>query len=289
MDVLVTHYEQNETVPVAIESLRRQLSADDGIYVVDAGSEDDSFSELERFDAQRDIELVYRDGVSRGRGRQIAFEHSESDVVVAQADLDTEFHAALPDLVGYYRRLTDDRGPGILLVNGCLIGYRDVIEDAGGWRDLQVHEDKDLWMRVEDRATLYVLPVTAIKNHANFEWSSLRYRLRRRYRNYRDALRLGVSADALSASLRYHRPAHRRGTDELLLSLARRRAPGLEQYSVLDGVDFEPQSSFLRELSFEALVENGAIDPTFTSVPEPLRQYESESGYPGQTSYSESS
>ncbi|WP_178917992.1 glycosyltransferase family 2 protein [Natronomonas gomsonensis] len=289
MDVLVTHYEQNETVSVAIESLRRQLSAEDGIYVVDAGSEDDSFSELERFDAQRDIELVYRDGVSRGRGRQIAFEHADSDVVVAQADLDTEFHAALPDLVEYYRRLTDDRGPGILLVNGCLIGYRDVIEDAGGWRDLQVHEDKDLWMRVDERATLYVLPVTTIKHHANFEWSSLRYRLRRRYRNYRDALRLGVPADVLAASLRHHRPIHRRGTDALLFALARRRAAALEQYSTLDGVDFDPEASFLRELTFEALVDSGAIDPVFTSPPETLRQYESESAYPGQTSYSESS
>lgn len=289
MDVLVTHYEQNQTASVAIESLRRQLSDDDGIYVVDAGSGDDSFSELERFDAQRDIELVHRDGVSRGRGRQIAFERSEAEVVVAQADLDTEFHAALPDLVAYYERLTDERGPGILLVNGCLIGYRSVIADAGGWRDLQVHEDKDLWIRVDDRATLYVLPVTAIKNHANFEWSSLRYRLRRRYRNYRDAIRLGVSPDTLAASLRHHRPIHRRGADPLLLALARRRGPSLKQYPVLDGVDFDPQASFLRELSFEALAEDGAIDPTITSVPRSLREYRTETGYPGQTSYSASS
>lgn len=285
MDVLITHYEQQQTLLDAIESLASQLSDEDTIHIVDAGSTDGSFHELEKLDYDDRIELLYRDGVSRGRGRQIAFEESEDEIVVAHADLDTVFYPVLDDLAREYRRIRSEQGPGLLLVHGCFVSDRATIESVGGWNDLQAHEDKDLWVRAEEHVSLYRMPVSVVRQHDNFEWDSPIYRLKRLYQNYRDAIRLGVPSGALRESDRAHRPVRSWPVGAALVAAADRGAERMESYGTIAGSYPDPTEFHLRELTFRSLVESGLIEPTAVPRPDHLSSYQSEQTYPGKTSY----
>lgn len=285
MDVLITHYQQRTTLRDSISSIESQLSDDDTIYVVDAGSTDGSFHILESLDAEEQIELIYVDGVSRGRGRQIAFEESNADIVIAHADLDAIFYPILDDLADIYQKVRSERGSGLLLAHGCFVSDRQTIRSVGGWNDLQVHEDKDLWIRAEGESRLYQMPISVVKSHSNFEWDSLRYRLKRQYQNYRDAIRLGISPSLLRKSYREHQPISSWPIDSAIVSIAARNAADMATYDTLENINMDPSRFHLRELTFRALVENGAINPTVLDVPENFTNHQSERAFPGRTSY----
>ena len=290
MDVLMTHYKQRKTLEDSIRSLDTQLSNDDNIYLVDAGSTDGSFRILERLAYNGDIELLHRNGVSRGRGRQIAFEESDADIIAAHADLDTVFYPALKQLEATYRRLRSRNGGGLLLVHGCLVTDRSTIESVGGWSDLQVHEDKDLWVRTDRDSAIYYLPISVARHHSNFEWDSPAYRLRRRYQNYRDAIRLGVPVSALRTSYRDRQPFVARPTSSALVTAAATRAKKMKSYATLVEDHPDPREFNLRELTFRSLDASGVIDPESLPVPEQLERYRvgepgADRPYPGKTSY----
>lgn len=287
MDVLMTHYEQRKTLEQSIESLEIQLSEDDTIYVVDGGSADGSFHTLERLNQDDQIELVYRkDGISRGYGRQIAFEESDADIIVAHADLDTVFYPALKQLEETYRRLRSERGNGALLVHGCFVSDTSTIDSAGGWNDLQVHEDKDLWARIDRRANLYRMPVSVIKRHDNFEWDSPVYRLKRVYQNYRDAIRLGIPSTALRQSSKHHESVISRVGSAPLVPIANSRASDMETYGTFADSYPNPSEFHLRELTYPSLSAEGILDHEEIQVPKHLAEYRSNEAYPGKTSYS---
>ena len=285
MDVLVTHYEQQKTLRDSAESLTNQLGSTDPIHVVDAGSKDGSFRILEELDHKDKVELLYRDGVSRGRGRQIAFEESADEIVIGQVDLDSIFYPVLPDLADRYMQVRSERGPGILLVHGCFVSDRETITRLGGWNDLQVHEDKDLWIRADQEATLYQLPISVVQQHDNFEWESLWYRSKRLYQNYRDGLRLGISREALARSYRAHQSPTSWPINATLLSIAARQAGKMETYQTIPTGVLDAEEFYLRELTFHTLVECDLIDPETLSLSSSFREYQSQQTYPGQTSY----
>ena len=285
MDVLITHYEQRKTLRDSIESLTTQLSENDMIHVVDAGSTDGSFHILEELDYDDKINLLYRDGVSRGQGRQIAFEESDADIVVAHADLDTIFYPILHQLKDAYQCIRSERGAGVLLVHGCCISDRSTIKSVGGWNDLQVHEDKDLWIRADGNATLYQMPVSVVQHHDNFEWESLMYRSKRLYQNYRDAIRLGIPSAALGKSYRQHQSISSWPSNAVLLFIAARRAKNMRTYDTLQEEYLDPAKFHLRELTFRTLVESQVITPEILQIPSEFSRYQSERAYPGKTSY----
>lgn len=285
MDVLITHHEQRKTLRDSIGSLARQLSEEDTIYVVDAGSTDGSFHILESLDHDGKIELLYRDGVSRGRGRQIAFEESEDDIIVGQADLDTIFHPVLQQIEHSYKRIRSEKGAGILLVHGCFVSDRKTIESIGGWNDLQVHEDKDLWVRAEDDVALYQMPISAVKQHDNFEWESSMYRLKRSFQNYRDAIRLGIPSAALRKSYRNHLPVISWPINSVLISIAKKHANEMECYPTFEEDYPHPSDFNLRELTYYSLTEGGVLEPEILPVPDDFTHYKSKQVFPGKTSY----
>jgi glycosyltransferase involved in cell wall biosynthesis len=287
MDVLVTHYEQNKTVRDSIESLNSQLSTDHKIYVIDAGSQDGSFTKLEKLTNNNKIHsLQAYAGVSRGRARQIAFERSSDDIVIAHTDLDTIFQPVLEQIENVYRNIRSDHGSGILLVHGCFISDRKTINSVGGWNDLQTHEDKDLWVRADADTNLYELPISAVQHHDNFEWNSRRYQLKRLYQNYRDAIRLGIPRSALAKSDRHQQSLVSWPVRKFLLNIAARHAKSLTSYSTFKNNYPDPTEFHLRELTFRTLVAGDIIHPEALPVPAELSQYKTDRNYPGKTSYS---
>ncbi|MFB6195549.1 MAG: glycosyltransferase family 2 protein [Haloplanus sp.] len=284
MEILVTHRNQGPSIRRSLDSLTDQLAPSDRIVLVDANSSDGSFEIIEEYCVDSPVVMEFGDHLSRGEGRQRAFELSEDDLVAAHVDLDATYTPCLRAVVDFYRELRSEREPGVLLFHGGMIADRDVVAEAGGWRDLQVHEDKDLWMRAADHAPVYWLPVSVIDDHLNFEWESVRYRLRRRYMNYRDALRLGVDETDLAASVDHHLSGYERFRDRRLLTAARLRARPAELGGLHD-VTFDPESHLLRELTFHTLVDSGALPVERLGVPDDLSTYVTDRSYPGMTSY----
>lgn len=287
MDVLMTHYNQGSSVKESIRSLDQQLSSRSQIYVVDAGSTTSTFRKLETLYAQESISLEHEPDVSRGHGRQLALDKSEQEIVAAHLDLDTVFEPILPEIVEFYRDLIDERGTGLLVFHGGMVGTRSHFEEIGGWNDLQVHEDKDVWIRSSEATAVYVLPVSIVYRHYNVEWQSRRYRLRRTYYNYRDSMRLGLSKESLLTSMRTQWSRPHRLWERPLFEYAHYSAQRLETYNTIAGLEPASVDYPLRELTFDMLVESGNLDVSYIEPPQSLESFVTDQNYPGQTSYSD--
>jgi hypothetical protein len=136
---------------------------------------------------------------SRGRGRQIAFENSNGKYIIANMDLDDTFFPKLRDLLDFYHRFC--KGKILLAVKGTskslrglqniTIGSRNLIEELGGWRDLQWAEDWDLWCRAAKKGTYAWTVFTVVKEVSSHpERLHTTKKLYFRYVKYRELLRL---------------------------------------------------------------------------------------------------
>ena len=80
---------------------------------------------------------------TRGKGRQVAFLHSSGRYLI-QFDLDALYNEGLRKLFDWHQR----NKPKYAVIAGNSIFPRNVLEDVGGWNDLNWSEDLDLWTRL---------------------------------------------------------------------------------------------------------------------------------------------
>ena len=82
---------------------------------------------------------------TRGRGREIAFENSTGEWILSGLDMDDVFRPTLRDILRAYH----EKHEGYMLsFHTVHIVPRAVVEEVGGWRDLQRGEDVDFFKRV---------------------------------------------------------------------------------------------------------------------------------------------
>lgn len=122
------------------------------VVVVDNMSKDGSQDILRRQADSGLIRLIERK-CSRGEGRQLAFKASRGDFVLGHMDCDDVFDAeGLDSLLTTYH----SKYEGTLLMikkkgsdeaSNITIAPRPLLEELGGWRDLNWGEDWDLWAR----------------------------------------------------------------------------------------------------------------------------------------------
>ena len=165
---------------MSLDSMLRQIDEQFEVIVVDSLSRDGSRSILRKRAAVGQIRLIERK-CSRGAGRQIAFENSVGEFVIAHVDMDNFYLPRLMDLVQLYHSHFEglllrvdnrkDEGAGSLTLS-----TRSLLEQLGGWNDLQVGEDWDLWRRAAERSlyrwTAYEL---AVRLSAKVEARRLRH------------------------------------------------------------------------------------------------------------------
>jgi glycosyltransferase involved in cell wall biosynthesis len=124
------------------------------IVIVDNGSKDGSASTLAEYQNAGLIKYVSQK-CTRGRGRQIGFENSKGDYILACLDCDDEF---IPENVNRLIDLYREKHDGIVMMtkrtkkddkeaSNITIAPRSVIIDVGGWRDINWDEDWDFWAR----------------------------------------------------------------------------------------------------------------------------------------------
>jgi len=228
--VCMTCFNEIPTVRESMQSLLGQLDDDYEVVVVDNFSTDGTYEALLELSKSHPVRVV-RSRCTRGKGRQIAFENSSGEVVIANLDLDDVFLPVIKDLVAGYHRITEGmvlaafnsppgRGGAAGWSQNMTVGPRGVLASIGGWRDLNTYEDWDVWSRAERAGSYRWTAFRFTVNDANFaEPEGSLSRLSRRYRRYRDRLRLGM---------RVFTPGEKVGTSQRLAYAAARLASSFQ-------------------------------------------------------------
>ena len=195
----MTHYNNRNTLEESLRSLLSQIDSSFEIVVVDNMSTDGSRQVLERYAKEGVLKLVVK-RCSRGRGRQIAFEHSKGDYIIANIDFDDQILPKLGAVLAMYEQSCrtdllriDSVDPRNYWGGESFnIAPHTLLTSLGGWRDLQLGEDWELWRRaaVAGRYKWTYYKLLASTN-AHRERKTLIGTMKFRFVRYRDMMRCG--------------------------------------------------------------------------------------------------
>jgi len=194
--VCMTCFNEVKTARDSVNSILGQLNDNYEVVIVDNFSKDGTREILREFEQSHRVNVIQK-RCSRGLGRQVALENASGEYILANLDLDDVFLPVLDKVVTLYRMKAEGKLTTIFnlpsgWVQNITIGPRELITSLGGWRDLNIYEDWDIWSR-------------AGKAH-KYAWTSFRFteseishpeprravtRLMHRYGRYRDRLRIG--------------------------------------------------------------------------------------------------
>jgi glycosyltransferase involved in cell wall biosynthesis len=221
--VCMTCYNEAETVRKSLESLLGQLNDDYEIIVVDSFSTDGTYEILHEFAKSHKIKVI-QERTSRGEGRQAAFENAFGEYIIANLDLDDIFKPVLNRVVTLYHENFEGElvaffnlnAPRDEWVQNITIGPRQLIASLGGWRDLNIYEDWDLWNRAALIQKYHWTVFEFAENKVvHTEPKSAVSRLAPRYLQYREKLRL---------RMKIFNPGEKTGASQKLAYVAARLA-----------------------------------------------------------------
>jgi glycosyltransferase involved in cell wall biosynthesis len=148
--VCITHFNNALTVERSLHSILDQVDERFEIVVVDQDSTDGSLEIIERLARDGAVRLFHQKVRNRGLGRNLAYEMSKGEYLIAQIDMDDSYEPVLADLVSAY----ENRLPGRVLrvVNNqkrgaVTIAPKSFLDEIGGWPDLNYVEDRWVWGR----------------------------------------------------------------------------------------------------------------------------------------------
>jgi glycosyltransferase involved in cell wall biosynthesis len=181
-----------------LESIINQIDKRFEIIVTDNKSNDGSLNTLRNYAEAGKIILKVKK-CSRGQGRQLAFENSSGEYIIANLDMDDIFKPNLIKLLMKYHAMCDgklllavsDSSPDLIGFQNITIVPRSLVKRLGGWRNLQYSEDWDMWSRAAKIGQYQYLIFSIaesqnlVKKDKNFIQS-----LKGRYIRYREMHRL---------------------------------------------------------------------------------------------------
>lgn len=241
--ICMTHYNNASTLKRSLKSILSQTGPDFEIVVVDNKSNDGSENILRDYSDRGVLKLISA-RCSRGQGRQIAFENSSGDYVIANLDFDDVFKPRLKELLGNYLEKSEGNllwahsidHRGFWGGESFTIAPRHLLSRLGGWRDLQFGEDWELARRAA-RAGMYRWTYFQLleQTNAHVERKTFIGRLRFRYVRYRDLLRCGrrVFKDGYHVSV----------SQRVAYLLSRFALPLYESYCEENMSTFDPSST----------------------------------------------
>ena len=190
-----------ETLRQSLESVLTQLDENFEVVVVDNVSSDGSREILEDFERKGNIRLVIQK-CSRGLGRQIAFEQSRGRYVVLNVDTDCLYKPMIPRLLEIYRNRFPDT---CMLMHGFAICTRGLVNQVGGYRDLQFSEDSDLYARCARVGKLRYLDFETRYAMRQEGSGSIAHRMVYKFQRARDLYSLGLNPTRSLSSSRWKR------------------------------------------------------------------------------------
>ena len=197
----MTCFNERETVSDSLNSLLNQLDESYEVVVVDNFSADGTFDILKEFEQAHDVRVIRR-RCTRGLGRQIAFQNATGEYIIANLDLDDLFLPVVQKIVTRYHEIAEGRlmalfnfaaAPTDEWVQNMTIGPAALISHLGGWRDLNVFEDWDLWSRADNESKYCWTTFNFAANKTSHPESRGAFgRTTHRYERYKERLRLGM-------------------------------------------------------------------------------------------------
>jgi len=144
---------------------------------------------------------VFRQRASRGKARQSAFERSTGAYVLANMDCDDLFDAGgVSSILKAYHSRFEGMVVAVLKPewsSNITISPRALVNELGGWRDVNWYEDWDFWARAAAAGKYGFMPhpkensphshITVRHERRTRRW----LRVRTRYEQYRDSLLIG--------------------------------------------------------------------------------------------------
>jgi glycosyltransferase involved in cell wall biosynthesis len=198
--ICIIHSNNASTVKQSLESILSQIDDEFEVIVVDNMSKDGSYEMLKEFADKGEIKLIQAK-CSRGRGRQIAVENSTGKYIVANMDMDDVFKPRVRELLSRYHAVAEGKllwaassmKTGFWGGGAFTIAPRALIDELGGWRDLQIYEDMELCCRAAHHGK-YCRGEFALLDTVNPHQERTKTRVARmkwRYIRYREILRIG--------------------------------------------------------------------------------------------------
>ncbi len=141
-----TTYNIASKVSQSLDSLLKFTDDSFEFVIVDSESSDGTYEILKNYKKTHEHIKVITKKCKRGLGRQIAYENSEGEYIIA-VDLDTVYYPIWISFIRKYERLEKHMN---FALHAPYLGIypRHLIEEVGGWRNLQWGEDFDLWYRL---------------------------------------------------------------------------------------------------------------------------------------------
>ena len=197
ISICTTNYNCAHALEQHLESVYSQLDEDTFEYIVtDNKSKDNSLDILRKWEKEHNNMKLFSQKCSMGRGRQISFGHSSGRFIMV-VDTDTVYYPIFKDFVDIYFKKYSNIALQALY---CGIFPKEVWEEIGGRRDLNVYEDLDMWIRIWKLGKIKWYPVLIGENmkeagaSATWEYKSKRYskfdKIRRFARREYDLMRL---------------------------------------------------------------------------------------------------
>jgi len=187
----ITNYNSYPHVKDSVQSIQPLLSNHEyEAVIIDNCSTDGSFEILQELEESMPNVHVYKERCNRGQGRDLAFRKSSSDYLITNIDVDVIYDCAfIKTAIEQYHRYYEGR---ILSIYGAMIMARAAVQELGGWKSLDRHEDTELAVNAfEHNMHAQDLSLNVVKRHLK---SLPRYSVRR-YRDstlhYRDYFRIG--------------------------------------------------------------------------------------------------
>jgi glycosyltransferase involved in cell wall biosynthesis len=187
LSICTTNYNCAHAVKRHLDSVYSQLDEDMFEYiVVDNFSSDDSLKIMEDYAKDHPNMKVLSEKCSMGKGRQISYEHSSGDFIMV-IDTDTLYFPIFKEFVNIYLKEYHDYALQAIL---CGIFPRDIWEEIGGRRDLNIYEDVDMWIRIWKLGKMRFYPVLMGENvkdpstQAGLDFMSQRYKKKEKVKRF---------------------------------------------------------------------------------------------------------
>jgi len=182
--VCTTSYNSGDILEAHLRSIYTQFSPRQFEYVVvDNCSEDATASTYERWGKEYGNITLVRKKCWRGKGRQLAFQASNAETVV-QVDCDMVFNTQWGDAIRWFLKTKPDFA---LVLRGCAIYPKHLIEEIGGWRNLQQGEDLDVYFKLLKRGKVKFCPLIVTSGGKSFWRTKSKSHLKNYIRLWRDA------------------------------------------------------------------------------------------------------
>jgi len=172
-----------------MESIINQLRGNFEIVVCDNCSNDGSKEILQEYARKGKIKLIVEQS-SRGKGRQIAFENSTGQNIISGVDTDDRLKPAIREFLDIYQR---DHEGYMLSSNTIHVIPRALVEEIGGWNDLQFFEDVDFVKRAESMGRKHELTNMLVLVERGNNKREFTDRIKERYNAAQCAYKIGKS------------------------------------------------------------------------------------------------